>query len=83
MMVVAIFIWLALPFLDTSVVRSAFFKPVHLFNFVWFVMVAFALGWIGQEVVEYPFINFSVLITISYFMYYFGHVFYTKFFEKL
>jgi quinol-cytochrome oxidoreductase complex cytochrome b subunit len=40
----AIFILALLPFLDTSVVRSSFFKPMHLLSFVFFMCVALCLG---------------------------------------
>jgi ubiquinol-cytochrome c reductase cytochrome b subunit len=44
MMLVAIFILLLLPFLDTSTVRSAIFKPFHYVSFIFFAGVAGLLG---------------------------------------
>jgi len=70
---VAIFIFLALPFLDTSKIRSGIFKPLHFLNFVLFLCVTLCLGWLGQSVVEFPFINFSVIVTILYFSYFVAH----------
>jgi len=43
-MLVAIFILLLLPFLDTSTVRSAIFKPFHYVSFIFFSGVAGLLG---------------------------------------
>lgn len=76
----SIVILLFLPFLDTSVIRSAFFKPIHLINFISFGWIALILGWLGQSVVEYPFTEYSIYITLAYFYYFFAHVFYKKFF---
>ena len=41
---IAIFIPLALPFLDTSKIRSGLFKPLHFLNFMVFVCVVLLLG---------------------------------------
>jgi ubiquinol-cytochrome c reductase cytochrome b subunit len=82
-MLLAIAILLALPFLDTSNIRSAFFKPIHLISFIYFINVSILLLWMGQSVVEYPYIQFSTILTIWYFMYFFGHVFYDKFYSKI
>jgi quinol-cytochrome oxidoreductase complex cytochrome b subunit len=70
LMVFAIVILLLLPILDNSNVRSAFFKPFHLFLFWFFVSDCIMLGWVGQEVVETPFIELSMIITPLYFIYF-------------
>lgn len=82
LMVFAILIWFMLPFIDKSPLRSSFFKPLHQINFITFIGIAISLGWVGQEIVEYPFINFSIFVTILYFMYYLSHVFYINFFKN-
>ena len=79
----SIAIFLALPLLDTSAIRSAFFKPIHLISFVFFAGVSVVLGWIGQAVVEYPYIELSIVVSICYFLYFFGHVLYDKFFVRV
>ncbi len=81
LMVLAILIWLMLPFFDKSPLRSSFFKPLNQINFIIFLGVALSLGWIGQEVVEYPFINFGIIVTILYFSYYISHILYCNFFK--
>ena len=70
LMVLAILILLLLPILDSSFIRSNFFKPFHLFLFWFFVADCLMLGWVGQEVVETPFIELSTIITPLYFMYF-------------
>jgi quinol-cytochrome oxidoreductase complex cytochrome b subunit len=66
-MVVAIIILLALPLLDTSYFRSSVFKPSYLINYIFFVLSALILGWIGQSVVEFPYIELSIVVTLYYF----------------
>ena len=70
LMVAAILILLLLPNLDFAYIRSNFFKPIHVIVFWFFVMDSLILGWIGQEVVETPFIEFSQIITPIYFLYF-------------
>jgi ubiquinol-cytochrome c reductase cytochrome b subunit len=70
LMVLAIVILLFLPNLDNSFVRSNYFKPLHSLIFWFFVSDALLLGWVGQEVVETPFIELSKLITPFYFAYF-------------
>jgi ubiquinol-cytochrome c reductase cytochrome b subunit len=55
---------------DTSALRSTFFKPFHLFFFWFFARDAISLGWIGQEIVESPFIERANFVTTSYFAYF-------------
>jgi len=66
----AILILLLLPNLDFSYIRSNFFKPIHVIVFWFFVVDSLILGWIGQEVVETPFIEFSQIVTPLYFLYF-------------
>jgi quinol-cytochrome oxidoreductase complex cytochrome b subunit len=70
LMVLAIFILALLPNLDSSYVRSNFFKPFHCLIFWFFVSDSILLGWVGQEVVETPFIELSKIITPIYFIYF-------------
>lgn len=81
-MAFSIIILILLPFLETSSIRAAAFKPYHRLQFVWFVVVVLGLTWLGQEVVEYPFLQFSGFLTASYFFFYFSHFFYGFFFDK-
>lgn len=59
------------PFLDMSKIRSMYFKPIQRPNF-WILFGAFILlGWIGQKVVETPFVEIGRGLTIYYFLYFF------------
>lgn len=78
-MVLAILIIVVLPFFDTARIRSAFFRPVHLFAISFFFSFYILLGWIGASAAEYPFIEFSEIITSLYFGYFFITLLYGKF----
>jgi ubiquinol-cytochrome c reductase cytochrome b subunit len=66
----AIVILLFLPFINTSKVRSSTFRPIFRICF-WFLFADFLLlGWIGQEVVEEPFVMIGQLGTLFYFLYF-------------
>jgi ubiquinol-cytochrome c reductase cytochrome b subunit len=66
----AIIILLFLPFIQTSVVRSAAFRPLYKKLF-WFIFADFLLlGWIGEQIVETPFIEIGQIATIFYFFYF-------------
>lgn len=70
LMVAAIVILAILPNVDTSVFRSNYFKPMGIFFFWFFFANACSLGWIGQEIVESPYIEFGIFVTFSYFYYF-------------
>ena len=70
LMGLAIAIIALLPVLDTSLVRSSHFKPLHVVLFWYFLADSFSLGWIGQEIVESPFIEMGIFVTASYFLYF-------------
>jgi ubiquinol-cytochrome c reductase cytochrome b subunit len=67
----SILVWLIIPFLMPKLhIRSSLFRPIvrklfwfHFFNFL-------LLGWIGQNVVETPYIEIGQFCTIFYFLYY-------------
>jgi quinol-cytochrome oxidoreductase complex cytochrome b subunit len=71
LMGIAIVILALLPVVDTSSFRSTFFKPLNIWLFWFFFCDAVSLGWIGQEIVESPFIEMSVFVTLYYFLYFF------------
>lgn len=60
-----------LPFLETSQVRSATFRPIYRKIFWFFLVDALILGWIGQKVVEYPYVQVGQIATIFYFAFFF------------
>jgi len=70
MMGLAIVILFALPVLDSSYFRSCTFKPFHITLFWFFVTNCLILGWIGQEIVESPFIELGEKVTTFYFAYF-------------
>jgi ubiquinol-cytochrome c reductase cytochrome b subunit len=64
----AIIIWLFLPSLNTSSSRSNIFKPLTGYLY-WFVVNNFLLlGWIGQQPVEYPYMEIGLFSTSLYFL---------------
>ena len=70
-MIAAILGLMALPYINTSEVRSSAFRPIFR-KFYWlFVVDCFILGWIGQNVVEYPYIEVGQVATVFYFFFLF------------
>jgi ubiquinol-cytochrome c reductase cytochrome b subunit len=66
----ALIILFFLPFINTSKVRSTFFRPFfHLFFWV-FISNFLILGWVGQKVVETPFIEIGQIATVYYFVFF-------------
>jgi ubiquinol-cytochrome c reductase cytochrome b subunit len=61
----------ALPWLNTSEVRSSAFRPIYRKVYWLFVVDALILGWIGQKVVEYPFVEVGQVATAFYFLFIF------------
>lgn len=62
---------MALPYINTSEVRSATFRPIVRKLFWIFVVNAFILGFIGQNDIKYPFVEVGQVATA----YYFGFLF--------
>jgi ubiquinol-cytochrome c reductase cytochrome b subunit len=58
-----------LPLVNTSNIRSSFFRPLHRYCFWIWVGNAFVLGWIGGNPVEDPYILIGQLATVVYFAY--------------
>ena len=59
-----------IPFINQSKIRSAVFRPVYRKAF-WFLVADFLLlGWIGQKVVETPFIEIGQVATVFYFVFF-------------
>jgi ubiquinol-cytochrome c reductase cytochrome b subunit len=82
LMGLAIVILVLLPIVDTSSLRSNFFKPLNIWFFWYFFADSISLGWIGQEIVESPFIEMGVFVTISYFLYFIAFLPLTGFLEN-
>ncbi|WP_068315288.1 cytochrome b [Polycladidibacter hongkongensis] len=56
-----------LPWLDTSKVRSARFRPIYRMLFWVFMFTCLALGWLGGQPAEEPFVTASRIFTVLYF----------------
>ena len=69
-MVGAILILLTIPFTQSSEIRSSTFRPLFKILFWIFVADFLILGWIGQNVVEYPFVEIGQIATAFYFAYF-------------
>ncbi len=66
----AIFVLFLLPWLDTSRVRSATFRPIFKKLFWIFVLDALILGWVGSKPAEGVYIIISRLATFYYFLHF-------------
>ena len=56
-----------LPYINTSEVRSTTFRPIFRVFYWFFIVDCMILGWIGQKVVEYPYIQVGQIATVYYF----------------
>merc|ERR1712127_242742 len=63
----SILILYLLPIISQSRVRSTFFRPMYKTIFWVFAVNTLILGWIGQKVVEYPFVEIGQFSTVLYF----------------
>src|SRR5204862_8127638 len=59
-----------LPWLDTSKVRSARYRPLYRQFFWAFVIVCIRLGWLGSKPPEGNYVLFARIFTIYYFAYF-------------
>jgi ubiquinol-cytochrome c reductase cytochrome b subunit len=73
-MLAAILRRMARPFLNTSEVRSTTFRPIYRQAFWLFIATCLILGWIGQKVVEYPYIQIGQVASVYYFVFLVGLV---------
>ena len=61
---------LALPFINTSQIRSSAFRPIHKKVFRFLVADCVVLVWIGQQPVENPYIFLGQLASLYFFVYF-------------
>src|SRR3954468_4085571 len=59
-----------LPWLDTSPVRSARYRPLYRQFFWVFVVVCVGLGWLGSKPAEGAYVIFARILTAYYFLYF-------------
>jgi quinol-cytochrome oxidoreductase complex cytochrome b subunit len=65
----SLIIYFIIPFIYTSTVKGAQFKPIFTFFFWFFIGDVLMLGWLGGQVAEEPFITCSQACTVYYFLY--------------
>ena len=66
----AIVVLFLIPFINQSEVRSSAFRPLYRKAF-WLLVADFLiLGWIGQNVVETPYIEVGQIATVFYFLFF-------------
>jgi len=66
----AIVVLFLIPFINQSEVRSSAFRPLYRKAF-WLLVADFLiLGWIGQKVVETPYIEIGQIATVFYFFFF-------------
>ena len=76
----ALGVLLLLPWLDTSKIRSARFRPLYRPFFFVFLLVCLGLGWLGAQPAEGGYVIAARLLTVYYFAHFFvilpvlGHV---------
>jgi ubiquinol-cytochrome c reductase cytochrome b/c1 subunit len=70
-LVASIFVLTLLPWLDTSKVRSARYRPLYRQFFWVFVVVCIGLGWLGSKPPEGNYVLFARIFTIYYFAFFF------------
>jgi quinol-cytochrome oxidoreductase complex cytochrome b subunit len=51
------------------ILRGTHFRPIYKFFFWLFVLINCFLGWLGAQVVETPYVQLSMIITLFYFIY--------------
>jgi len=78
----ALVVLILLPFLNTSNVRSPLFRPYYRKIFWLFFFNSLILGWIGQKVVEDPYVIIGQLATLFYFLYFFCFSTFIGYFRK-
>ncbi|HVC51621.1 MAG TPA: cytochrome b N-terminal domain-containing protein [Stellaceae bacterium] len=66
----SILILFVLPWLDTSPVRSARFRPIYRWMFWLLVITVFALGWVGAHPPEGIFVTVGRIGTFYYFLHF-------------
>lgn len=66
----AILVLFVLPFVNTSLVRSSLYRPLHQVFFWMLVADYILLGYLGQQVPESPFIEIGQIASVYYFAYF-------------
>lgn len=67
-MLASILVFMLLPYINTSEIRSTNFRPLYKIILSFFIADVVILGWIGGNVVEYPYIEIGQFATFFYFL---------------
>lgn len=82
-MFASILIFLILPYINTSQIRSSLFRPLYKKLFWLFVLDGLILGWIGGNNPEYPYLEIGQVATAFYFIWVLALVPLVGLFERL
>lgn len=74
-LLMSIVMLLFLPYLHSSYVRSALFKPFYKVFCFGFIAIVFLLGYLGAKPIEAPYLSLAQSMTISYFSFFFLLIF--------
>ena len=66
----SLIILLLLPVINMTNKRSVLYSPLYKISYWYFLIIFIILGWIGQKVVETPFIEIGQGATLFYFLYF-------------
>lgn len=81
-MFAALIVLIILPFLTAQgKIRSAEFKPIYRKFFWLFFVDSVLLGWVGQKVVEYPYVEIGQVATFFYLFYFLVLIPITSYFD--
>ncbi|MCU0953810.1 MAG: cytochrome b/b6 [Hyphomicrobium sp.] len=69
-MFASVLILVFVPWLDTSRVRSAKYRPYYKIAFWFFVFTCVALGWLGSKPAEQPYVFWAQFFTFAYFAFF-------------
>jgi quinol-cytochrome oxidoreductase complex cytochrome b subunit len=66
----SLLVFLLIPFISKSEIRSSAFKPIYKV-FYWLLVISFfILGWIGQMPVDYPYTEVGIVAMTYYFLFF-------------
>jgi ubiquinol-cytochrome c reductase cytochrome b subunit len=69
-MLIAILILFILPIYPQSFIKSSKFDYLGQFFYWLFICDVILLGWLGSQLVEYPYVIISQISTLFYFLYF-------------
>lgn len=70
LMLLSIVILILLSYTESHIINTSFFRPIYKISIYLFILNFLLLTYIGQAVVEYPYIELGLLSTIIYFLFF-------------